>query len=75
MSFNKFIAKAAAEVPKKAVGVLLGVLVFGLFMVGFDQGEVFGFTVPADGSGGESGTNWAHEFYHDMRHAAGVPCH
>ncbi|MGI0015054.1 MAG: CbtB domain-containing protein, partial [Nitrososphaera sp.] len=21
------------------------------------------------------GKNWAHEFYHDMRHAAGVPCH
>jgi hypothetical protein len=32
--------------------------------------------VPADGSGGdEQGTNWAHEFYHDMRHAAGFPCH
>jgi hypothetical protein len=32
--------------------------------------------VPADGSeGNEPGTNWAHEFYHDMRHAAGFPCH
>jgi len=75
MSFSKFIAKAVAEVPKPAVGILLGVLAFGVFMVGFDQGEVFGFTVPTDGSGSPSGTNWAHEFYHDMRHAAGIPCH
>jgi hypothetical protein len=44
-------------------------------MIGFDQGEVLGFQVPADGSGGEPGKNWAHEFYHDMRHAAGFPCH
>jgi hypothetical protein len=51
------------------------VLAFGAFIVGFDQGEMLGFTVPADGSGGEPGTNWAHEFYHDMRHAAGFPCH
>jgi hypothetical protein len=36
---------------------------------------VLGFQVPADGSGGEPGNNWAHEFYHDMRHAAGFPCH
>jgi hypothetical protein len=75
MSFIKLIAKAVAGVPKIAVGILLGVLLFGVFMVGFDQGEVFGFTVPVDGSGGEQGTNWSHEFYHDMRHAAGIPCH
>jgi hypothetical protein len=74
MSESNQITKMSAGVPKIAVGILLGVLVFGVFMVGFDQGEVFGFTVPADG-GGEPGTNWSHEFYHDMRHAAGIPCH
>ena len=62
-------------VPKKAIGVLVAVLVFGVFMVGFDQGEALGVQVPADGSGEPPGTNWAHEFYHDMRHAAGFPCH
>ncbi|MDQ3727318.1 MAG: CbtB-domain containing protein [Thermoproteota archaeon] len=68
--------KTSSGVPRIAVGILLGVLVFGVFIVGFDQGEILGFTVPADGSGGdEQGTNWAHEFYHDMRHAAGFPCH
>ena len=69
--------KTSSEgVPRIAVGILLGVLAFGVFIVGFDQGEMLGFTVPADGSeGNEPGTNWAHEFYHDMRHAAGFPCH
>jgi hypothetical protein len=74
---NQITKKTSAEgVPRIAVGILLGVLAFGVFIVGFDQGEMLGFTVPADGSeGNEPGTNWAHEFYHDMRHAAGFPCH
>jgi hypothetical protein len=75
MLVSKQLTKTSAGVPRAAVGILLGVLVFGVFMVGFDQGEIIGFTVPADGSEGELGTNWAHEFYHDMRHAAGFPCH
>jgi len=69
------ITKTSAGVPNIAVCILLGVRAFGVFIVGFDQGEMLGFTVPADGSEGERGTNWAHEFYHDMRHAAGFPCH
>jgi Probable cobalt transporter subunit (CbtB) len=75
MSVSNQIPKTSTGVPGVAVGILLGVLAFGIFIVGFDQGEVLGFTVPADGSEGGSGTNWAHEFYHDMRHAAGFPCH
>jgi putative cobalt transporter subunit CbtB len=75
MSKSNQIIESSAGVPKIAVGILLGVLAFGIFMVGFDQGEVFGFTVPANGSGGDPETNWSHEFYHDMRHAAGFPCH
>ena len=31
-----------SKVPKKiAIGFLLGVLLFGIFMVGFDQGHLF----------------------------------
>lgn len=63
------------RISKKAIAFLAVVVVFGVFMVGFDQGEAFGVQVPADGSGGQPGTNWMHEFYHDMRHAAGFPCH
>jgi hypothetical protein len=72
---NRQESQESAGLPKAAVGVLIAVLAFGVFMIGFDQGEVLGFEVPADGSGREPGTNWAHEFYHDMRHAAGFPCH
>lgn len=69
------ITKEGTGIPKKAVGILVAVLVIGVFMVGFDQGEGLGISVPADGSGDIPGTNWMHEFYHDMRHAAGFPCH
>ena len=78
LASNQITTKKTSSggVPRIAVGILLGVLAFGVFIVGFDQGEILGFTVPADGSGGnEQVTNWAHEFYHDMRHAAGFPCH
>jgi hypothetical protein len=33
------LTKEATTVPKMAVGLLLGILVFGMFMVGFDQGS------------------------------------
>jgi uncharacterized membrane protein SpoIIM required for sporulation len=71
MSITKQITKAAAGVPKIAVGILLGVLAFGVFMVGFDQGQIFSMAQ------GEQAYEdmWMHEFYHDMRHAAGFPCH
>jgi uncharacterized membrane protein SpoIIM required for sporulation len=71
MSITKEISKAAAGVPKIAVGILLGVLASGVFMVGFDQGHIFSVAQ------GEQayGDMWMHEFYHDMRHAAGFPCH
>ena len=71
MSVVKNIVRAGAKVPKVAIGVLLGIMVFGIFMVGFDQGQIFAIAE------GESAYEdmWMHEFYHDMRHAAGFPCH
>jgi hypothetical protein len=39
------ITKTSAGVPRVAVGILLGVLAFGVFTVGFDQGEMLGFTM------------------------------
>lgn len=71
MSFTEQIVKAAQGIPKIAVGILLGVLVLGVFMMGFDQGQLFSVAQ------GEQAYEdmWAHEFYHDMRHAAGFACH
>ena len=71
MSFSRQLTKKTGGVPRIAVGSLLGVLLFGMFVVGYDQGHIFSVVQ------GESAYEdlWMHEFYHDMRHAAGFPCH
>lgn len=57
--------------PRIAVGILLGILMMGIFVVGYDQGHLFSIV-----QGQEAfDTKRMHEFYHDMRHAAGFPCH
>ncbi len=57
--------------PRIAVGILLGILIMGIFVVGYDQGHLFSIV-----QGQEAfDTKWMHEFYHDMRHASGFPCH
>ena len=57
--------------PRIAVGILLGILLMGILVVGYDQGHLFSIV-----QGQEAfDTKWMHELYHDMRHAAGFPCH
>ena len=58
-------------VPKVALAILASVFVIGLFIVGFDQGHIFSIIY------GESSftEQFLHELTHDMRHAAGFPCH
>ncbi len=58
-------------VPKIVIAVLLVIFSFGLFIVGFDQGHLFSIVI------GEEAFDalYLHELYHDMRHAAGFPCH
>ena len=70
-TINTQIAKGSEGVPKVAIGILLAVLLFGIFIVGYDQGQLFSLVQ------GKEAFNqmWMHEFYHDMRHAAGFPCH
>ena len=71
MSVSKQITKEVNKVPKIAVGILLGILLLGIFVIGYDQGHLFSLV-----QGKEAfDTLWMHEFYHDMRHAAGFPCH
>tara|TARA_B100001750_G_C15372969_1_gene528296 strand:+ start:150 stop:365 length:216 start_codon:yes stop_codon:yes gene_type:complete len=60
-----------STVPKVALAFLLPVLIIGFFVVGFDQGHIFSLF-----SGESSFTDqFLHELTHDMRHAAGFPCH
>jgi uncharacterized membrane protein SpoIIM required for sporulation len=71
MSFRNQIQIAETKISKSAIGLLIFVLFFGLFVVGYDQGQLFSLVQ------GEQAYNdlWIHEFSHDMRHAAGFPCH
>jgi uncharacterized membrane protein SpoIIM required for sporulation len=72
MSFRKQVQTSAeTKILKSAIGLLIFVLLFGLFVVGYDQGQLFSLVQ------GDQAYNdlWIHEFSHDMRHAAGFPCH
>ncbi len=64
---NKFFS----IVPRSVLIILSSVFVLGLFIVGFDQGHIFSVVY------GESAfiDQFLHELTHDMRHAAGFPCH
>jgi len=71
MSFLVHTTKFINAVPKVALAILTSVFVIGLFIVGFDQGHIFSIIY------GESSftEQFLHELTHDMRHAAGFPCH
>jgi hypothetical protein len=68
---NTQIFKESFGLTKIAIGMLLAILLFGMFIVGFDQGQLFSLVE------GQKAFDdmWMHEFYHDLRHAAGFPCH
>ena len=71
MSIRKQLQTSNTNVSKPAIGLLIFIFLFGLFIVGYDQGHLFSLV-----QGQEAYDNlWIHEFSHDMRHAAGFPCH
>jgi hypothetical protein len=71
MSYMRQLLIERPDIPKVAIGILVAIMLFGLFSVGFDQGQLFSLV-----EGKEAfDSNWLHEFVHDMRHAAGFPCH
>jgi hypothetical protein len=71
MSETRQINVSKNSVPKFALIALGLIFVAGLFLVGFDQGHVFSLVY------GEQAfdNSFLHELTHDMRHAAGFPCH
>ena len=58
-------------IPKLGIAILAVIFGVGLFVVGFDQGHIFSLVM------GESAFDemFIHELTHDLRHAAGFPCH
>ncbi len=71
MSESKEITISKSSVPVFAIVFLAAIFVFGLFFVGYDQGHIFSVVL------GEQAFEdlYIHELTHDMRHAAGFPCH
>ena len=71
LSQSKEITVSKSTVPIAAIVLLAIVFVFGLFFVGYDQGHIFSIVL------GEQAFEdlYIHELTHDMRHAAGFPCH
>ena len=58
-------------IPKLGIAILAIIFGVGLFVVGFDQGHIFSIVM------GETAFDemFTHELTHDLRHAAGFPCH
>ena len=71
MPIGKQITITSQKIPKIAAGLLFAIFAFGIFIIGFDQGHMFSIAI------GEQAFEdlYLHELYHDMRHAAGYPCH
>jgi len=71
MSLSRQINVSKSGVPIIAIVALAIVFAVGLFLVGFDQGHIFSIVY------GEQAFEdlYIHELTHDMRHAAGFPCH
>ena len=59
------------DTSKIAMGFLAPIVVFGLFVVGYDQGHLFSIVQ----GNGAFDMKYLHELTHDIRHASGFPCH
>ena len=71
LSYPKEITISKSSVPILGIGILAIIFATGLFVVGYDQGHIFSILY------GEQAFEelYIHELTHDMRHAAGFPCH
>ena len=71
MTESRQVIVSKTGVSKLAIAALALVFVVGLFLVGFDQGHIFSLVI-----GDQAFEDlFIHELTHDMRHAAGFPCH
>jgi hypothetical protein len=71
MSTVQQLSVSKTSVSKVAILALAIIFAAGLFVVGFDQGHIFSVVY-----GEQAFVDLTiHELTHDMRHAAGFPCH
>ena len=58
-------------IPLFAAAILVVIAGIGIFAIGFDQGHMFSIVLGQEAFD----ALYLHELTHDMRHAAGFPCH
>ena len=58
-------------IPLFAAAILIAIAGMGIFAIGFDQGHMFSIVLGQEAFD----ALYLHELSHDMRHAAGFPCH
>ena len=63
------------KIPKLAVLTLVAVFALGMFIVAFENGHIVNLVYAEDVLAGGIDPMILHELTHDMRHAAGFPCH
>jgi len=71
MSESTQITISKSSMPVYAIVILAAIFAIGLFVVGYDQGHIFSVIQGAEAFD----ELYIHELTHDMRHAAGFPCH
>ncbi len=71
MSESAQITISKSGIPVFAIVILAVIFAIGLFVVGYDQGHIFSVIQGAEAFD----ELYIHELTHDMRHAAGFPCH
>lgn len=59
------------RIPKMSIAILAIIAIFSIYVVGYDQGQLFSLVQGTEAFD----TMWIHEFTHDIRHASGFPCH
>ncbi|MBA2267741.1 MAG: CbtB-domain containing protein [Thermoproteota archaeon] len=59
------------RIPKMSIAILAIIAIFSIYVVGYDQGQLFSLVQGTEAFD----TMWLHEFTHDIRHASGFPCH
>ena len=68
---SKHITVEEFKIPLPAIIVLAAIAAFTIYVMGYDQGHLFSIV-----QGSKAFDElYVHELYHDMRHAAGFPCH
>jgi hypothetical protein len=75
MSESRQISAPKTGVSKLAIVALSLIFVAGLFVVGVDQGQIINFVFAEGSTENPIDPMVLHELTHDMRHAAGFPCH